>query len=189
MALQLTPLVGTTAFPDRMGDYYPNLLKNGRIIQGHSVSGRMAEETISLVNRDLADPHWRSTFHEALKSNYRFQSGLFSMHQDKENPHAPHSPRKTLEKFSNIHRTHVSYDVTKIQVICGKRLSGEQELEFEYGFALIKTSASLVYTIHLCQQLELVAVTDSKAHYHLLTRTCERDSIQLKNRLVQREEY
>ncbi|MCZ6798878.1 MAG: hypothetical protein O7F12_00165, partial [Nitrospirae bacterium] len=41
MALQLTPLMGTTAFPDRMGDYYPNLLKKGRLIQGHSVSGRM----------------------------------------------------------------------------------------------------------------------------------------------------
>ena len=35
MALQLTPLTGMTAFPDRMGDYYPEELEAGNIVQGH----------------------------------------------------------------------------------------------------------------------------------------------------------
>lgn len=179
MALQLTPLMGTTAFPDRMGDYYPNLLKKGRLIQGHSVSGRMSEEIISAVNRDLADPHWRTTFHEALKSNLRFQKGLFDHDRDKE----------ILEKISRTEGALIFYDVAKIQDSCGKRLTGDQELAFEYGFALIKTSVSLVYTVHLCQQFHLVAVTDSEAHFQLLTRTIARDHIQLKNTLVKREDY
>ena len=179
MALQLTPLMGTTAFPDRMGDYYPDFLKTGRLIQGHSVSGRMSEETISAVNRDLADPHWRSTFHEALQSNLRFQKGLFDHDRDKE----------ILENISRTEGARIFYDVAKIQNSSGKRLTADQELAFEYGFALIKTSVSLVYTVHLCQQLQLVAVTDSEAHFQLLTRTIDREHIHLNNTLVRRENY
>ena len=179
MALQLTPLMGTTAFPDRMGDYYPDFLKTGRLIQGHFVSGRMSEETISAVNRDLADPHWRSTFHEALQSNLRFQKGLFDHDRDKE----------ILENISRTEEALIFYDVAKIQNSSGKRLTADQELAFEYGFALIKTSVSLVYTVHLCQQLQLVAVTDSEAHFQLLTRTIDREHIHLNNTLVRRENY
>ena len=77
MALQLTPFMGTTAFPDRMGDYYPQLLEAGRIIQGHNVSGTLPPDVIAAVNHDLADPTWRSIFHEALSDDYRFQGTLF----------------------------------------------------------------------------------------------------------------
>ncbi len=42
MALQFTPFMGATGFPDRMGDYYPELLESGRIIQGHDVSGPLS---------------------------------------------------------------------------------------------------------------------------------------------------
>ena len=62
MALQLTPLVGTTAFPDRMADYFPDLFKAGKIVQGHVVSGPMNAQVSDAVDRDLADAHWRSRF-------------------------------------------------------------------------------------------------------------------------------
>ena len=78
MALQLTPMVGTTAFPDRMGDDHPELLKAGRIVQGHNVSGAMSSETSNAVNRDLADAQWRGLFQESLLNNYRFQRGFIS---------------------------------------------------------------------------------------------------------------
>ena len=77
MALQLTPFMGTTAFPDRMGDYYPELLDAGRIIQGHNVSGALHPDMIAAVDRDLADPAWRSIFHDALSDDYQFQRTLF----------------------------------------------------------------------------------------------------------------
>ena len=77
MALQLTPMMGTTAFPDRMGDYHPELLKVGRIVQGHDVSGAMAPETVYAVNRDLADAQWRKYFQDFILNDRRFQRGLW----------------------------------------------------------------------------------------------------------------
>ena len=78
MALQLTPFVGTTAFPDRMGDSYPEFLEAGRIVQGHHVSGVMSPELIASVNQDLQDPLWRTSLSSSsLLKDYRFQRGLF----------------------------------------------------------------------------------------------------------------
>ena len=72
MALQFTPFMGATGFPDRMGDYHPELLESGRIIQGHDVSGPLSPTMVAAVNQDLADPLWRSIVHGALKDDRRF---------------------------------------------------------------------------------------------------------------------
>ena len=79
-------MVGTLAFPDRMGDDYPELLIVGRIVQGHSVSGPMSPDIVAAVNWDLEDTIWRSCFHEALKSNPQFQRGLVTFAQDRSRP-------------------------------------------------------------------------------------------------------
>ena len=60
---------------------------------------------------------------------------------------------------------------------------------FEYGWALLKTAVSLIYTIELCHQLNLPAVTDSSSHYHLLANTCEREQISLINTSIKRAGY
>jgi len=39
MALQLTPTSGTTAAPDRMGDYHAELVQQGRIVQATMSAG------------------------------------------------------------------------------------------------------------------------------------------------------
>ena len=181
MALQLTPFMGTTAFPDRMGDYHPELLKAGRIVQGYDLNGPLPSELISAVNRDLADPSWRWLFQEALTKDSRFQRGLFPDPKDS-------SVRigQAAEALPWVHDQHLRwtdhpFQVDTVQALSRQRLQGEAAIRFEYGWALIKTSASLVYTIELCHGKNLVAATDSKFHYQLLERTCERDQIALRN--------
>jgi len=189
MALQLTPLVGTTAFPERMGDYYPQFLEAGQIVQGHQVSGSMSPEVISAVNRDLADPPWRSIFHEALKSDHRFQRGLFDVSQIKQpgSSESPDSPGWLA--FTNSDWVDRPLQVDTVQTLSRTRLSGEDGSHFEYSIALIKTLAALIYTIRLCHQLNLVTVTDSASHHRLLARTCEREGIDLANSCMKREGY
>ncbi len=187
MALQLTPLMGTTAFPDRMGDYHPEALKAGRIIQGYNLSGPMTPETILLINRDLADPIWRHLFHEALTTNHRFQRGLFGGSPDTSiQTNQGDSPWDLLPDQTWIK---TSFEVAQVRSLSRRRLQEEDAIRFEYGWALIKTSASLVYTIHLCQEHHLSAVTDSKAHFGLFFRTCERDQVGIENRCIKREGY
>jgi hypothetical protein len=189
MALQLTPMVGTTAFPDRMGDFYPEYLKAGRIVQGHNVSGSMSPEVIASVDRDLQDPIWRKSFHEFLMSDHRFQRGLFDDSQIQ--PVGSCDIRKSpiLQEFKNSDWIDKQYRVETVQTLSRKPLVPEDSSRFEYGFALIKTSASLIYSIQLCQQLNLVAVTDSASHHRLLARSCTREHIELTNYWVKREGY
>lgn len=52
---------------------------------------------------------------------------------------------------------------------------------FDYGLALLKTSASLVYTVQLADARRLAVATDSQVHFTLLARTAERDGINLEN--------
>src|SRR5262245_56022056 len=75
MALQLTPLSGTTAYQDRMGHYHPALVETGQIVQGYSVSGPLDADAVSAVDRDLMDKTWRNIFHDGLKNDRRFQRG------------------------------------------------------------------------------------------------------------------
>mgnify|MGYP003324228938 CR=1 FL=1 len=81
------------------------------------------------------------------------------------------------------------FQIETVKTISDWALIKENEQMFEYGWALIKTSAALMYTIRLCQILRVEAVTDSLSHYKLLERTCNRHGIKLKNSAVRREGY
>jgi hypothetical protein len=189
MALQLTPFMGTTGFPDRMGDYYPDLLANGRIVQGHDVSGRLSPEIAAAVNRDVTDPHWRSIFHEGLRNDRSFQRGLVAFSQDSQGRSSVATDSAVLSAFQQPEREFAPYTVETLQAMSRRRLPENETLGFEYGFGLMKTSAALVYSIQLCHQLNLAVVTDSAAHHQLLARTCHRDSLNLPNVYVKREGY
>lgn len=189
MALQLTPLMGTTAFPDRMADYFPELFKDGRIAQGHILNGMMNQEVCDAVNRDLADAHWRSCFHEALKHNNRFQHGLFDSDQIPK-PEQEHTEQhSTLKNLTQDNWMQEPYTIEHVKTLSRTAHRSETGPLFEYGWALTITSASLVYTIQLCQTQHLTAATDSSAHFQLLTATCQRDRIDLANTCLKREGY
>jgi hypothetical protein len=189
MALQLTPFMGTTGFPDRMGDYYPDLLESGRIVQGYDVSGRLSPEIATAVNRDVADPYWRSIFHEGLRNDRGFQRGLVAFSQDSQGRSSVATDSAVLSAFQQPEREFAPYTVETLQAMSRRPLPENDNLDFEYGFGVIKTSAALVYSIQLCHQLNLAAVTDSAAHHQLLARTCHRDSLNLPNVYVKREGY
>ena len=189
MALQLTPMMGTTAFPDRMGENHPEILKAGRIVQGYKLSGSMKTETMSAVNRDLADHQWRHLFQESLVNDRRFQRGLFADPQDSKTQQADAQHDPEWLQYRGIEWADTPFQVETVQTLSRHRLQGKEAAYFEYGWALIKTAASLTYTIQLCHRLDLVAVTDSASHYHLLAQTCERDKIMLKNSCMKREGY
>ena len=189
MALQLTAFMGTTAYPDRMGDYYPHFLESGRLAQGHNVSGALSQSLISEVDRDLADSGWRSIFQQALSTDYRFQRGLFEEAELR-------VPQGNHDQFPAITSTFGSRDWqdTLFTVDSIKRSSRNTSPRrpdpgFEYGWALIKTSAALRQTIQLCHHLHTVAVTDSTSHFHLLAQTCQRENLDLPNICLQRNGY
>jgi len=189
MALQLTPMMGTTAFPDRMGDYHPEALHAGRIVQGYNLSGAMGPDTVLAVDRDLADMPWRTHFQESMLKDTRFQRGLFGDPNTERTGSIETPPKPEWHQFRDKDWTAGPFDVKAVQALSRQRLNGEEAARFEYGWALVKTSASLVYTIQLCRQRSLVAVTDSSTHHHLLTQTCARDRITLENHCIKREGY
>jgi hypothetical protein len=189
MALQLTPMVGTTAFPDRMGDEHPESLKAGRIIQGHNVSGAMSSETSHAVNRDLADAQWRELFQESLLNNRRFQRGLFPEPRNPSSGTIETQAEPEWVQFCGMEWAKAPFQVETVQTLSRQRPGEEEAAHFEYGWALIKTSASLIYTIQLCHELNVSAVTDSSSHYDLLAQTCKREQIPLIHRCVKREGY
>ena len=55
-------MMGTTTFPDHMGDYRLELFQAGRFIQGCNLSGSMKPETVSAADQDLAGHQWRHVF-------------------------------------------------------------------------------------------------------------------------------
>ncbi|MCW5785481.1 MAG: hypothetical protein KIT39_19390 [Nitrospirales bacterium] len=189
MALQFTPFMGATGFPDRMGDYYTELLESGRIIQGHDVSGPLSPRMVMAVNQDLADPLWRSIVHAALKDDRRFQRGLVAFSMDSQGRSSVPTDAALLAAFQQPEREFAFYTVETLQSMSRRRLPERENLTFEYGFGLIKTSAALVYSIQLCRHMGLVAVTDSPAHHQLLRRTCLRESVELSYACVKREGY
>ena len=189
MALQLTPFVGTTAFPDRMGDYYPELLDAGRIIQGHNVSGTLHPDMIAAVDRDLADPTWRSIFHDALSDDYHFQRALFDESEIRQRGNGSSVEIPLLSGFRTPDRQTTSFSVELVKTLSRRSRPHQHDPVFEYGWALVKTSAALAYTIQLCHQLHGKAVTDSFSHHRLLTLACYRERIELSNCCVKREGY
>lgn len=189
MALQLTPFSGTTAYADRMGGYHEALYQAGRIIQEYNVSGPLDEETIAAVNQDLADPAWRAEFHRALRDDRRFQRGLFDLSHGIRIGNKLVPGPAALLRLIEAERSSHSWTFAELQWLSGSPSSLEESYSYEYGLALVKTSASLVYTIRLCRRHGLDAVTDSEPHHRLLARTCDRDRITLSNHWLPREGY
>ncbi len=189
MALQLTPMSGTTAYQDRMGQYHPELVETGRIVQGHSVSGPLDTDMILAIDRDLSDKTWRAVFHDGLKNNRRFQRGLFDLsHSFAVGSSAVPGPAALLRLLEKKRMTQPC-SVKQIQALSSKRLATDEGYEYEYALALVKTSAALAYTIRLCRQHALEAATDSEVHFELLKQTCVRDGLSLENRMIAREGY
>lgn len=171
MALQLTPTSGTTAYPDRMGDSHPELLEQGRIGQGHNVSGPLSPELDNRVGRDLKDRTWREIFHFAIRNDTRFQRGI----APEGTSFTPWLPNRWIEWQVTL------ADVRQMSRL---KLDPERAIRLEYGLMLVKTSASLWYTIKLCQQHGFEAVTDSPLHDRLLQRIMARDQITLPTFLL-----
>lgn len=189
MALQLTPLSGTTACSDRMGDRHEVLLREGRIVQGYRISGPLNEEAVKWVDRDLADPAWRARFHEALRDDRRFQHGLFDLSHGLRTGNRMVPGPAALLRLIEPGRVTQSYAVREIQSLSTRSLSPEDGYVYDYGVALVKTSAALCYTIRLCLQHGLGAVTDSAPHFHLLAHGCKRESLALPNEWLPRSGY
>ena len=181
MALRLTPLAGTLAYQDRMGDGYPDLVKAGRLVQGHHVSGALDKTATEAVERDLADPLWRSLFHEALANDRRFQRGLFDLTHSMRIGQSLVAGPAALLRLLESNRVQSPVTVARIQYLAGPSLTVEQAYEFEYGLAMLKTSAAQFHTIRLAQAQALQPVTDSYAHYLLLTQTLRRDAVDIGN--------
>lgn len=189
MALQLTAMSGTTAYQDRMGEYHPGLVESGRIVQGYPVSGPLDAEAVAAVNRDLADERWRGTFHDGLRNDRRFQRGLFDLSHSFVVGGSPVPGPAALLRLLEDHRPAQACSVEQAQALSRRQLPLEDGYEFEYVLALVKTSAASVYTVRLCREHGLDAVTDSEVHFKLLERTCARDGLSLENRLIAREGY
>jgi hypothetical protein len=184
MALQLTPFFGTTAFQDRMGDAFPDLVAAGRLVQGYRTSGPLDAAMEEAVDRDLADPVWRDQFHRALEENRRFQRGLFDpSHGMVIGGHLVPGPAALLQLMEPSHAGR-PFTVESVR----KRSRGQHALrdayEFEYGLALVKTALSGMWTVRIARQHDLCGVTDSTAHYHLLEQTCRRDGIPFAHQLL-----
>jgi len=175
MALQLTPFAGMTAFRDRMGDGLPELVQSGRLVQGYDVSGPLPLEVAAAVDRDLEDEVWRSLFHVALQRDTRFQRGLFQAQQ--------------LVHLTDDRLQSAFYTVDLVRALTARANGNIAEPDLDYGLALVKTAASLVYTYRLALMHGLQAATDSAAHYSLFERSCRRELISVGNHLLLRKGY
>ncbi len=189
MALQLSPFSGTTAYADRMGETFPELVTAGRLVQGHNVSGPLSDTSRRVIDRDLADAQWRRLFHEAIREDRRFQRGLFDP------THAMTIGRDTLPGPAALLRLmdekllHQPFTVKTVQQLSGERLSGDDAFRFEYGLALVKTAAAQCYTIQLAHNLQVTTATDSPAHFQLFSRALDRENERLPNHLIIRTGY
>lgn len=189
MAIRLTPLAGTTAYEDRMGAYFPEWVAQGRLIQGYNVSGPLSDQLTRAIDEDLADPIWRGAFHQALIGNRRFQRGLFDpTHAMKFGAELVPGPAGLLRLMHPQLGQH-PFTVQEVRELSGRPQIGEAADRFEYGLALVKTSAALHYTIELAGTHDLAAATDSPAHHELLARTLQREGLFLANHLIIRHGY
>ena len=179
MAIQLSPFAGTTAYSDRMGDTHPDLLADGRLVQGYTVSGPLSPQCASAVDRDLADPIWRGLFHTALAYDRRFHIGLFGA------PSSDATPDCKIDDALKSHR----WTVDAVRQMSNTPVYGEDLQTFDYGFALLKTSAALVYTLQLASRHQWAVATDSPAHGALLHHMTLRDGLTLENHVIERAGY
>lgn len=186
MALRLTPLMGTMAYQDRMGDDHPTLVEAGRLVQGYHVSGPLDPAATTAVDRDLGDPRWRALFHAALRDDRRFQRGLFDLTHSMRVGQALVPGPAALLRLLEVNRAHNPCTVAMVQGLAGPSLTMEEAYEFEYGLALLKTAAAQVYTVRLAQDQDLLPVTDSHSHFALLNHTFVREGLDLGNEYVDR---
>ena len=185
MAIQVSPFCGTTAFPERMGDSFPGLLASERLVQGYNISGPLNPDTCIAVDRDLTDSTWRALFHRALMENRRFQRGLFDGTDITGNNKDGTTEQALMVRLKDVSFETTPFTVADIRELSRRRLIGREADLFDYGLALLKTSASLVYTIQLATGGQLAVATDSRAHFTLLTRLIERMGVTIENRLVE----
>ena len=189
MALQLTPMSGVTAFQDRMGMSFPDLIESGRLVQGHDVSGPLSPLVAEAIDRDLRDPIWRATFHAALCRDRRLQRGLFEpSHSVRIGESLVPGPAALLHLMDDSFRQQ-AYDLARVRALSKRNVTLEEGYHFEYGLALVKTSASLVYTQTLALAHQLQPATDSPAHFALYTQSCARENWVRTNHLLTRIGY
>ena len=189
MALQLTPMSGMTAFQDRMGMNFPGLIASGRLVQGYDVSGLLPPSVAAAVDRDLRDPLWRARFHTALRLDRRFQRGLFEpSHSLRIGDGLVPGPAALLRLMDDSFRQ-CPLDLDRVRILSKGRLTLEEGYLFEYGLALVKTSASLVYTQTLSLAHQIQPVTDSPAHFSLYVQSCARENWPSTNYLLLRAGY
>lgn len=184
MALRLTPLMGTMAYQDRMGDDHPTLVTAGRLVQGYNVSGPLDQAATAAVDRDLGDVRWRGLFHEAMQHDRRFQRGLFDLTHAMRIGQALVPGPAALLRLLEASRAGSPCTVALVQGLARPTLTLEEAYEFEYGLALLKTAAAQLYTIRLARQHGLVPVTDSHSHLALLSHTLAREDLDLDNEYV-----
>ena len=189
MALQLTPLSGMTAFQDRMGMSFQDLIESGRLVQGYDVSGPLSPTVAAAIDRDLHDPLWRASFHRALRLDRRLQRGLFEpSHSLRIGDSLVPGPAALLHLMDDSFRRQ-PYALSRARALSKSRVSLEEGYHFEYGLALVKTSASLVYTQTLALTHRFQPVTDSPAHFALYSQTCVRENWPRTNHLLTRTGY
>jgi hypothetical protein len=189
MALQLTPMSGITAFQDRMGMSFPDLVDSGRLVQGYDVSGPLSPALAAAIDRDLRDPLWRACFHQALRRDRRLQRGLFEpSHSLRIGDSLVPGPAALLRLMDDSFKQH-SYDLDQVRALSKRSLALEEGYHYEYGLALVKTAASLVYTQTLALANQLQPVTDSPAHFSLYAQSCVRENWPKTNLLVIRVGY
>jgi hypothetical protein len=189
MALQLTPMSGVTAFQDRMGMSFSDLIESGRLVQGYNVSGSLPPSVAAAIDRDLHDPLWRAHFHTALCRDRRFQRGLFEpSHSLRIGDSLVPGPATLLRLMDDSFREPV-YDLDRVRALSTRSVTLEEGYHYEYGLALVKTSASLVYTHTLALTHQLQPVTDSAAHFSLYAQSCARENWPKTNHLLIRVGY
>lgn len=189
MALQLTPMSGVTAFQDRMGMNFPDLVESGRLVQGYDVSGPLPSIVATVIDRDLLDPLWRAQFHEAFRRDRRLQRGLFEpSHSLRIGESLVPGPAVLLRLMDDSFRLR-PFNLGRVRELCRSNVTLEEGYEFEYGFALVKTSAALAYTQTLALEHRLQPVTDSPAHFTLYAQSCIREQWLRTNHLVTRTGY
>lgn len=189
MALQLTSMSGMTAFQDRMGMSFPDLITSGRLVQGYDVSGPLPPAVAVAIDRDLHDPLWRARFHTALRRDRRLQRGLFEpSHSLRIGNSLVPGPAALLRLMDDSFRKQ-AYDLGLVRELSKKSVTLEEGYLYEYGLALVKTSASLVYTQTLALAHQLQPVTDSPAHFALYAQSCVRENWLRTNLLLIRVDY
>jgi len=189
MALQLTHMSGMTAFQDRMGMSFPDLIESGRLVQGYDVSGSLAPIVAAAIDRDLHDPAWRACFHTAFRQDRRLQRGLFEpSHSLRIGESLVPGPAALLHLMDDSF-SQQTYDLARVRELCRSNVTLEEGYRFEYGLALVKTSASLVYTQTLALTHQLQPVTDSPTYFALYALSCVREHWPGTNHLLIRVGY